>query len=77
MNIKEAKQEILHTVAAYLRKDEFGEYVIPEIRQRPVLLFGPPGVGKTQIIEQIVELRTPMRLNGFINGKTVTITRDN
>lgn len=30
-----------------------------------------------QIIEQIVELRTPMRLNGFINGKTVTITRDN
>lgn len=30
-----------------------------------------------QIIEQVVELRTPMRLNGFINGKTVTITRDN
>ena len=30
-----------------------------------------------QIVEQIVELRTPMRLNGFINGKTVTITRDN
>ena len=30
-----------------------------------------------QIIEQIVELRTPMRLNGFINGRTVTITRDN
>lgn len=30
-----------------------------------------------QIVEQIVELRTPMRLNGFINGRTVTITRDN
>ena len=30
-----------------------------------------------QIIEQIVALRTPMHLNGFINGKTVTITRDN
>lgn len=30
-----------------------------------------------QIIEQIIELRTPMRLNGFINGKTVSITRDN
>ena len=30
-----------------------------------------------QIVEQIVELRTPMHLNGFINGKTVTITRDN
>lgn len=30
-----------------------------------------------QIVEQIVALRTPMHLNGFINGKTVTITRDN
>ena len=26
-----------------------------------------------QIIEQIVQLRTPMNLNGFINGKTITI----
>lgn len=34
-------------------KDEFGEYKIPAIRQRPVLLIGPPGVGKTQIMEQI------------------------
>ncbi|TAJ12088.1 type I restriction endonuclease subunit R [Marinilabiliaceae bacterium JC017] len=30
-----------------------------------------------QIVEQITELRTPLKLNGFINGKTVTITRDN
>ena len=30
-----------------------------------------------QIMEQITELRTPLRLNGFINGKTVSITRDN
>lgn len=30
-----------------------------------------------QIIEQITELRTPLRLNGFINGKTVSIKRDN
>lgn len=27
--------------------------MIPSIRQRPVLLIGPPGVGKTQIMEQI------------------------
>lgn len=52
MNIKEAKQEIIHTVRAYLRKDENGEYQIPAIRQRPVLLMGPPGIGKTQIMEQ-------------------------
>lgn len=30
-----------------------------------------------QILEQIAELRTPLKLNGFINGKTVAITRDN
>ncbi len=30
-----------------------------------------------QILEQILTLRTPLKLNGFINGKTVSITRDN
>lgn len=30
-----------------------------------------------QIVEQITALRTPLKLNGFINGKTVGITRDN
>lgn len=30
-----------------------------------------------QIIEQIVALRTPLKLNGFINGGYVQITRDN
>ena len=28
-------------------------------------------------MEQITALRTPLKLNGFINGKTVSITRDN
>lgn len=53
MNIKEAKQEIKNTVQAYLQKNEQGEYRIPAVRQRPVLLMGPPGIGKTQIMEQI------------------------
>lgn len=30
-----------------------------------------------QIIEQIKELKTPLKLNGLINGKTVAIKRDN
>ena len=30
-----------------------------------------------QILEQIRSLRTPLKLNGFINGKTVSIKRDN
>ncbi len=53
MNIKRAKQEIRDSIEAYLAKDEFGEYRIPAIRQRPILLMGPPGIGKTQIMEQI------------------------
>ena len=53
MNIKRAKQEIKDAIEAYLLKDEYGEYVIPVIRQRPVLLIGAPGIGKTQIMEQI------------------------
>ena len=55
MNIKRAKQEIKDTVAAYLAKDEFGAYEIPSIRQRPMLLIGPPGIGKTQIMEQVAQ----------------------
>ena len=55
MNIKQAKEEIKHTVQAYLSKDAFGEYKIPAVRQRPVLLIGPPGIGKTQIMEQIAK----------------------
>ena len=30
-----------------------------------------------QILEEIARLRTPLKLNGFINGKSVMITRDN
>ena len=53
MNIKEAKQEVINTVKAYLQKDSAGDYLIPAVRQRPVLLMGPPGIGKTQIMEQV------------------------
>ena len=53
MDIRRAKQEIKDSIEAYLAKDEFGEYRIPAVRQRPVLLMGPPGIGKTQIMEQI------------------------
>ena len=53
MNIKQAKQEITNTLRAYLARDELGNYLIPAVRQRPVLLMGPPGIGKTQIMEQI------------------------
>lgn len=30
-----------------------------------------------QILQQVADLRTPLNINKFVNGKTVTITRDN
>ena len=53
MNIKRAKEEIKRTIQAYLLKNEYGEYEIPVMGQRPVFLLGAPGIGKTQIMEQI------------------------
>ena len=53
MNIKRAKEEIKNCIQVYFMKDGHGEYMLPAIRQRPVLLMGPPGIGKTQIMEQI------------------------
>lgn len=53
MNIREAKQEVKNTIEAYLAKDETGAYEIPVERQRPILLIGPPGIGKTAIMEQV------------------------
>ncbi|MBP3208564.1 MAG: AAA family ATPase, partial [Oscillospiraceae bacterium] len=53
MNIQNAKTQIANTLRAYLAKDETGSYRIPPMRQRPVFLIGPPGIGKTQIMEQI------------------------
>ena len=55
MNIQQAKDYIKQTVRIYLKKDEFGEYEIPVVRQRPVFLLGAPGLGKTAIMEQIAE----------------------
>ena len=51
MNIKQAKEYIKNSVNLYLKKDEFGEYRIPVVRQRPIFLLGAPGIGKTAIME--------------------------
>ena len=53
MNIKEAKDQVRQAVTAYRMRDEFGRLRIPMKRQRPVFLVGPPGIGKTEIVEQI------------------------
>ena len=53
MNIKEAKEQIRNAMKAYFTKDSFGNYIIPIERQRPIFLMGPPGIGKTAIMEQV------------------------
>ena len=53
MNIENAKQQIKNAITAYTSTDEFGRYIIPIEKQRPVFLMGPPGIGKTAIMEQI------------------------
>lgn len=53
MNIKKAKEQIKNAMTAYFTKDALGNYVIPIEKQRPVFLVGPPGIGKTAIMEQI------------------------
>ena len=53
MNIKQAKEQIQNAMKAYFTKDTFGNYLIPIERQRPIFLMGPPGIGKTAIMEQV------------------------
>ncbi len=53
MNISKAKEQIRNAVRAYLTRDDLGNYVIPVEKQRPILLIGPPGIGKTAIMEQL------------------------
>ena len=40
MNIKQAKEQIKNAMTAYFTKDEFGNYVIPIEKQRPIFLMG-------------------------------------
>lgn len=40
---------------AYFSKDEFGNYIIPIEKQRPIFMIGAPGIGKTAIMKQIAE----------------------
>lgn len=53
MNIEQATEQIRGAITAYLSKDEHGLYRIPFHMQRPIIMFGPPGVGKTAIVSHI------------------------
>jgi hypothetical protein len=53
MNIKDAKEQIKNAMTAYFTRDPYGNYRIPLEKQRPIFLIGPPGIGKTAIMEQV------------------------
>ena len=53
MDIQSAKDQVKAAVRSYLDKDQAGNYVIPRSRQRPIMLIGAPGLGKTAIMSQI------------------------
>ena len=55
MNIKQATKHIKNTITAYLEREENGEFIIPVNKQRPIFLYGPPGIGKTAVMEQIAK----------------------
>ncbi|MBR6005211.1 MAG: AAA family ATPase [Clostridia bacterium] len=53
MNIKQAKEQIRNAAQSYFTTDGNGAFLIPVERQRPVFMIGPPGIGKTAVMEQI------------------------
>lgn len=68
---------IRHPSEADLLKN-WADILFNNNRQRNCLNECPLTDGEMQqIMEQIINLRTPLKLNGFINGRSVSITRDN
>ena len=69
MDIKRAKQEIKDSIEAYLAKDEFGHYLIPAIRQRPILLMEAMKKAIQNPTEDtIFELSSTVEANAFKAG---------
>ncbi len=68
---------IRHPTEADLLKN-WADILFNNNRQRNCLNECPLTDGEMQqIMEQIINLRTPLKLNSFINGRSVSITRDN
>ena len=55
MNISQATEQVEGAIRAYLARDSHGLPLVPDQMQRPLILMGPPGIGKTAIVAQIAE----------------------
>lgn len=70
--VEKAKQAVKQAVAGYLHKNESGCYVMKERNRLPLYLEGAPGIGKTELVEQVAnELRL-----GFLSFSLVHHTRN-
>ena len=47
LSVDKAGEQVRRIVSTYLEKNKDGSYVIPFNRQRPIMLMGPAGIGKT------------------------------
>lgn len=55
VSVSEAAACLEQICQTYLERNERGEFVIPVNRQRPIMLIGPAGIGKTDIPKQTAE----------------------
>lgn len=55
LSVDKAGEQLRRIVTTYLEKDENGNYVIPFNRQRPIMLMGAAGIGKTDAPRQAAE----------------------
>ncbi len=55
MDIKQAKEELRRAFLSYTERGEDGALAIAPIHQRPLLLMGPPGVGKSAVLTQLAQ----------------------
>ena len=72
MNIAKAKEQIRKSASAYMAVSSSGSgYRMETEQMRPILLMGPPGIGKSAIVRQVAE-----ELNiGFISYSMTHHTR--
>ena len=67
-----AKQAVTQAVKSYLYKDKSGKYIIQERNRLPLYLEGAPGIGKTELVEQVAK---ELQL-GFVSFSLVHHTRN-
>ena len=72
------EKEILHYPTEQDLIENWAKILFDNNRERDRLNDQPLTDGEmAQILEQIENLRTPLKLNGFINGGSVSVKRDN